>query len=213
MLLNFSLFRFHCRLNSSLVSLVAISANPAAEGTTSMLSNGAQRTVAPTIVKPIHNGTTMSLVNVTPAEPSNMSEYIVCVCFSPPFYLYSPNSPCKHTQNRTHVVLVHTHVRIHPSILSIQYVLLQILSIHSGFFALSIRIFGVRAYCYCAFKMLCCFYFVRFAALYLLLQTPHSSTSHPTFLFQLNSFDLFRTAFPVVSFHFMFGIFFCPSSS
>lgn len=59
------------RLNSSLVGLVAISANPTADGATSMLSNGAQRTVAPTIVKPIHNGTTMSLVNVTPAEPSN----------------------------------------------------------------------------------------------------------------------------------------------
>lgn len=58
-----------------MVSLVAISANPTAEGATSMLTNGAQRTVAPTIVKSIHNGTTMSLVNVTPTEPSNTSKF------------------------------------------------------------------------------------------------------------------------------------------
>lgn len=67
-------FFIHRRLNSSLVGLVAISANPTTDGASSMLSNGAQRTVAPSIVKPIHNGTTMSLVNVTPAEPSNTSK-------------------------------------------------------------------------------------------------------------------------------------------
>lgn len=117
LIFSFSTF-IHCRLNTSLVSLVAISANPAAEGTTSMLSNGAQRTVAPTIVKPIHNGTAMSLVNVTPAEPSNLSKSVVYVC--PSIYTHQIHHTIAPTCTR-----VHMHASIHPCILSIQYVLLH----------------------------------------------------------------------------------------
>lgn len=129
------------RLNSSLVSLVAISANPAAEGTTSMLSNGAQRTVAPTIVKPIHNGTTMSLVNVTPAEPATLSKFL---CF-PPFIL-TKSTTQSHPRAR---------VSIHPISPSSMFP-----SIFYSFRFL-LGSFSFVVYCY-AYEMLCCFCFDHF---------------------------------------------------
>lgn len=55
-----------CRLNSSLISLVAIAANP-----TESTSNLTQRTTnGPTIVKNVHlnNGNSSDLVNMTNAE-------------------------------------------------------------------------------------------------------------------------------------------------
>ncbi|XP_055317213.1 phosphoserine phosphatase isoform X2 [Sitodiplosis mosellana] len=62
------------RLNSSLISLVAISANPA-ENATSLVSNGVQRTTAPTILKPVHNGNgSTTLVNMTNSEPVNIGD-------------------------------------------------------------------------------------------------------------------------------------------
>lgn len=84
----FSTFSLY-RLKSSLIGLVAISANPA-ENTPNIVANGTQRTAAPTIIKSIHNinGNGTVSVNMTNSEP--LSEY--CIQQSV-FWSRSPNSP------------------------------------------------------------------------------------------------------------------------
>lgn len=97
----FVLFFVFIRLNSSLIGLVAIAANPTENATSLTVSNGVPRTTAPTIVKPIHNGNgSTTLVNMTNSETLNSEYSISFVLFqfflSVLIFTIHTNSPLKY---------------------------------------------------------------------------------------------------------------------